>query len=630
MQHVENIDNIFTGRLLRVPDFQRGYAWEKQQRDEFLDDLELLNEGKEHYTGTLVLDTLNDPQTQNAEGKKYDTFDIVDGQQRLTTIVILLNTISRKLRKVGTDRARNLANGIDKQYISVTDMSSEQPIYKLELNENNNRFFINNVLCRNPKPEGAKNFSQERLRDAKEHFDKYLERRKEPENLSYEGWLLTLYNKITSQLKVSVYFVEAKSDVGVIFEVMNNRGKPISELDKVKNYLLYLESKLNIGKNNLVDRINHAWKGAFERLMIADLASVQEEDRLLRTHWIMAYDHERRNWEGSKSIKKKFNLRGEYSGQDKRLLDDLIKYVDTIDSASLAYQDIERPAHPQAFAEFKTEGLREKIQSVGEKLQRTKRVSRAFPPLLMATRLRYPKDESKYLDMVQLCEKFAFRVFLLLEKRTDAGEAKLADVGHQLYNRKMSFDVALDEVRRELLRHCPTEEFKSSFEPNEEHNDWYSWIGLRHFLYEYEEHLAEERKQRVEMSWEKIKDGKAENTIEHILPQTPEDLYWTSEFDKDELRLWTHDIGNLCLTYHNANLGNKPFPEKKGTPGEEGTYADSKLFMERELAGLEHWRKKELQWRRQKLVEWALQRWHVDEIEPAQPEPEEDELVDEA
>jgi hypothetical protein len=55
MKNVLSIQELFTGRLFRVPDYQRGYAWEKQHLTDFLEDLELLPTGKNHYTGTIVL-----------------------------------------------------------------------------------------------------------------------------------------------------------------------------------------------------------------------------------------------------------------------------------------------------------------------------------------------------------------------------------------------------------------------------------------------------------------------------------------------------------------------------------------------------------------------------------------------
>lgn len=244
MENVQNnIEEVFTKRLFRIPDYQRGYAWEEQQWGEFLEDLELLGENKEHYTGTLVLDTVDQPPRQDSGGTRHDAYEVVDGQQRLTTVVLLLDSIRREMRKDETNKWSIFAEGIRENYVSVTDIHSKQPIYKLQLNDNDNGFFVDEVLNGEPTEEGTKNYSQERLAKARKYFADYLQNQRHKDEVEYETWLLNLHNKVTSQLRVSLYFVETKADVGVIFEVMNNRGKPISELDKVKNYLLYLASK---------------------------------------------------------------------------------------------------------------------------------------------------------------------------------------------------------------------------------------------------------------------------------------------------------------------------------------------------------------------------------------------------
>lgn len=128
----------------------------------------------------------------------------------------------------------------------------------------------------------------------------------------------------------------------------------------------------------------------------------------------------------------------------------------------------------------------------------------------------------------------------------------------------------------------------------------------------------------MQLPWDALEGMRLENTIEHILPQTPRDEYWTSRFDEESRRALTHDLGNLCLTYDNSAYGNKPFPAKRGHPGQDGPcYANSNLFQERELSGLDHWTIDALKKRRDKIVKWALSRWHVDQTEPAPPDPEE-------
>src|SRR5215218_631094 len=130
---------------MRVPDYQRGYAWDVRNWDDFLDDLDLLEPGKQHYTGTLVLHSPNGGrQRRDEEGRNYEIFHIVDGQQRLTTIVLLLDALRREVARVGKLK---LAEGIKKNYISVPDFDYGRPLFKLQLNRDTHDYFVNNWVC---------------------------------------------------------------------------------------------------------------------------------------------------------------------------------------------------------------------------------------------------------------------------------------------------------------------------------------------------------------------------------------------------------------------------------------------------------------------------------------------------
>ena len=78
--------------------------------------------------------------------------------------------------------------------------------------------------------------------------------------------------------------------MGLIFEVVNDRGKPLSDLEKVKNFLLYTASRLNINdgsKQQFAETVNNTWKEILTNLRQADLESAANENQLLRSHWIM-------------------------------------------------------------------------------------------------------------------------------------------------------------------------------------------------------------------------------------------------------------------------------------------------------------------------------------------------------
>ena len=98
MENVISLDDLFHKRLFQVPDYQRGYSWERQQVQEFLEDLEEIQPGRYHYTGTVVLCTADSKEERwDTDGNAYVPVDVVDGQQRLTTTVLLLDAIQRAL-----------------------------------------------------------------------------------------------------------------------------------------------------------------------------------------------------------------------------------------------------------------------------------------------------------------------------------------------------------------------------------------------------------------------------------------------------------------------------------------------------------------------------------------------------
>lgn len=103
---------LFQNRLFRIPDYQRGYAWLQQQLVDFWDDLVNLQADRYHYTGLLSLKPLKSKETISwgedlwLVENGYKPCHIVDGQQRITTFVILLNEIVGFVRSLDENRTR--------------------------------------------------------------------------------------------------------------------------------------------------------------------------------------------------------------------------------------------------------------------------------------------------------------------------------------------------------------------------------------------------------------------------------------------------------------------------------------------------------------------------------------------
>jgi hypothetical protein len=341
MQTVFTIQELFTDKVFRVPDYQRGYAWEPRQLEEFWDDLEYLAPNREHYAGTVIIHAYNG-LVLDEEGKAHKVFEVVDGQQRLTTIVVLLNCLRAEFQALNP----TLAEGIRKSYIQLKGLNG-QPEYKLRLNSDCHDYWAHSVLAEPIGPQGPSIASHRRLRFAQDYFLKKVSERAR-RRADAGPWLMEVFGKLTQQVKVNQYMVSDAADVGVIFEVMNDRGKPLSDLEKVKNYLMYLSSKLEVAENPLTRVINDTWAEIFQRLMAASLESSDDEDRLLRSHWIMAYEADPKKWDGSKSIKNHFRLK-DFSGRHVELLDSLVRYVKTLRDSLIPFCDAYNPAAAVCF-----------------------------------------------------------------------------------------------------------------------------------------------------------------------------------------------------------------------------------------------------------------------------------------
>jgi hypothetical protein len=242
-----------------------------------------------------------------------------------------------------------------------------------------------------------------------------------------------------------------------------------------------------------------------------------------------------------------------------------------------------------------------------------------YRPLLFAARLRHPENGSFYADLVDVCERYSARVFVIDQRRSNTGESALLGTAHRLYRGADPASV-LEECRATLWRYAPDERIRTTLlEPL----NWYLRRGHKYFLYEYERSLLSPGQQLPELAV--FTDDKGpQRTTEHILPQTPADdaSCWWDRFTRQEHADLVHTLGNLVLTLDNSAYSNKCFSEKRGAPlgqggGSRPCYAQGKLHQERLLGGYADWTPETIRTRQRDLADWALQRWAVDPPTPA-------------
>ena len=636
MDNVISLEDLFHKRLFSVPDYQRGYAWGPEQITDFLDDLEILSPERFHYTGTVVLHRRAErTELEDEGGNTYAHVDIVDGQQRLTTIVLLLDAIQKTLQDPDA-AAVPLARGIRSNYIAATDPNG-LPIQKLTLNRDTKDYFRSYILDGNHAFQAA-NAAHVRLREAQSQIQEYLDQHiKAKEGTEKSDWLRELQAKVTKRLGFTLFMVDDEAEVGVIFEVMNDRGKLLTDLEKVKNYLLYVGSAVGFD-NPIADEVNEAWSQIFGQLMAAGLTRPDYEDQLLRVHWLSHYNPRKKDWDGAKSIRQRFDLR-KYQDRRQDLVQGVRDYTRTLRACVLPFCDAHRPQRQGAFATFPAGPAKAGAAAWGTRLRRVGSLA-TFLPLLLAVRTRWPEDAAKYLNVVKLSEAFAFRVYRFIGARSDYGESALYRLAHDVARGTVSFDEAITWFTWELYWRCPDETFHAALSPGDERVQVaYGKRFLRYFLYEYETALAAAKGTVPKVTWEEVQSEELKDTIEHVLPQTIEGkAYWVERFGAQgkatHMRL-VHDLGNLTLTKWNAQFSNRPFPEKKGDLGPETTYCYAKapFYQEQALAGWEEWGPDQIEERRGQLLAWAKDRWGVDfsgmaglssDEEPPEDEDEED------
>src|ERR1051325_538129 len=100
MEEPISLDLLFRQKIFRIPDYQRGYAWQREQLKAFWEDLVNLSDNRSHYTGVLTLKDIPSNTIPNTEKEfwlveelSYHVYHVVDGQQRLTTFIIFLQAL---------------------------------------------------------------------------------------------------------------------------------------------------------------------------------------------------------------------------------------------------------------------------------------------------------------------------------------------------------------------------------------------------------------------------------------------------------------------------------------------------------------------------------------------------------
>jgi uncharacterized protein with ParB-like and HNH nuclease domain len=594
---IHKIENFLGSDILfNIPKYQRSYAWEKSQLSDFFDDIYYIEKSKDYFLGTILLEFshFENIKLKRLE-RKFEVYDVIDGQQRLTTIFIFIKSaidiIQKKLDAISDMEEKSEIEERIKEWNKKILPAKE--IVRLSLFGEDKEFFKNYVV-KNQVPTTPLTPSQRRLKFAKDYFDKRFD------NLDYIG-LLDLVEKLLNS-KIVLYSVKNTGDAMLMFETINDRGKPLSNLEKTKSFLMYLtyissEEKVdNKEIEEFLSGINYKFGEIYKYIEnINQIYKDIKEDDIQRYHWAIAYEKEyKKVYKYMEDLKIYFRNFILDENKKSQIENEVEKYVKTLKDSFLAFEEI----FVKRISDF-------------SKLQNIILLGRVanFYPLLIASWLKRKNDE-EFKGLLDYIEKFVFRVFLIGNKRSDAGINALYKLAFEVFNNKKSVLEAKEEIKKLTLFYVGNDELRRKLKSINFYNE-HSSKDIKYIFYNYEVYLRKKVKENIELS---IKDVLGKNySIEHILAQNlkeedrPEELK-----DEEAFKEYVNKLGNLvlCSSSWNSSMGNKPFKYKSRCENDnDKCYENSLLRCQKELAKYDKFSKNEIEERENKLINWIMDEW---------------------
>lgn len=615
-----SLSEIFNNKIFRIPDFQRGYSWEERQLEDFWEDIQNLSPNKIHYIGLLTVEPIKKDEIINVEKWKDDlwllkkgmsAYYVIDGQQRLTTLIILLHEI---LRTFKDDEGINF--GQKSEWIDRFLYRSYNQIYKsfvfgYEKDNPSDEYFKTKILEQDSSAADKypETLYTANLMFAKEYFAKKLK------DLSKEC-KEEIFDKAVNRLKFNYYEIDDSLDVYVTFETMNNRGKDLSHLELLKNRLIYLSTLLHEDdetKERLRKDINETWKTIYEYLG-KNKENPLDDDVFLFNHWVMyfTYDRSQSDVYAEFLLKKKFTSKNVLCGNIS--IEDIKAYIDSLSKCVKQWFYIFNIQYSN-FSD-KIKGHIHKLERVGWG---------AFPPMIMAVFTK-ERNEGLIWDFLDACERFNFLVFAVSHRSSNTQNSNLYRKAREYYIGNLDLETLIHDIdfltdgeeNGNYYGWFDLERFRNHINELFSKNDregFYSWSGLRYFLYEYELYLQDNANTKV--TWEDFNKRKKEETIEHIYPQSATDIYWKKRFGNlkpTEKRLYLNSLGNLLLLSRskNSKLQNYDFDKKKCLQSKDGKdigyYNGS--YSEIEVSKRAEWTTKEIIGRGLSMLQFMEERWN--------------------
>lgn len=540
----KDIRTVLKSNYYKIPRFQRPYSWEREHIEDFWND-SIVNSDTDYFIGSMVVYKINE-----------DTFGVVDGQQRLTTITMLLGAIREAFKIIGEKSLAKGAQGMierkdlddEMRYIIQTETSypyfhesvqkygkpdvDDSDLKKEEENIKKGFFIIKGLIL------GELDAIEKRTTIKAEKKQELKKKR-----------LKEIRNQLLG-LKVIYIDLDNEDDAYIIFETLNTRGKDLRVSDLVKNHLTKLLPKNNKG----VDISKDKWTQS--RDLIEGSSADLNMDSFLHHFWLSKYEFttQKKLFKLLKKVVKKNN--------SKDFLDDIFNeskiYRGVLDKSYRTWTKHE-------------EGIKNSLR--GLILFRVKQQI----PMLLSVMREYDAGNLKLKrvkDILKAIEYFHFIFTAITSQRSSGGISLMYAYHARQLEQSDLIDKAnaLDELKIKLRDKLPSkDEFLANFIELEYSSTYTKEKGLiKYILTKYDSYYSQKQKSGVTKNYDLM-------TIEHIHAEKPS--------HNSDANNFVGIVGNLILMDESLNgkLGNKPFKQKYPV------YKDSDIFLDEKIIGKTTW-----------------------------------------
>jgi len=561
------LDFLKKSMRLVIPIYQRNYSWTEKQCEQLWDDIIRAGEGPDsglHFVGSVVY------VQEGLAGIMDQSWLVIDGQQRLTTVSLLLEALARAIPEE-QEPVEGFSSRKIRNYYLLNNEEVGDKKYKLSLSENDNDT-LHALLAGRPESE----FPSEPSKAVLASFNYF---KKKIDLLA--GQLDFLCKGLAKLALVDISLDREHDNPQLIFESMNSTGKALSQADLIRNYILmglppHLQSELY--------KIH--WRPMEKSF--GQEAYGSEFDAFMRHYLTVKTGSVPRVSEVYEAFKS-YSTSGSDSSRDpSELVSDIHRYSRFFCNMALGQEP--DPALKRAF--------QDQIKDLN---------TTVALPFMLEMYADYESDvlsRSDFLTAVGLIESYTFRR-AILEIPTNSMNKTFSE-----FSRFVRKDRYLDSIKANFLSLPSYRRFPRDAEFSQalQQRDMYNIYSRQYWLRKLENHG------KLELI------ALEECTVEHVLPQNPDlSKEWQAALGENWQEIqaqFLHNLGNLTLTRYNSSFSDRPYAFKRSLEvnGQKVGLAHSPFSLNADFANEEVWDQSAIARRARRLAGKAIQVWAIPEL----------------